>query len=162
MENNVKTLGIHLKVADFDKSKEFYDSLGLEPVFAYGPEEYLKSLPEGLATAPEKYRGIEYKAGNADIEISEDHVGIAKKETFQEEIKSAKVSAMINVDTLTPLFSNPLVDIKFPVRHYYWNTIEVAFRDPDGFVLVFIAPYSEEEFKKVSELADIEVVNPGE
>ncbi|MBI2592819.1 MAG: hypothetical protein HYW37_01485 [Candidatus Colwellbacteria bacterium] len=66
---------------------------------------------------------------------------------------------MVNVDSLLPLFSNPLITIKFPVRHYYWNTIEAAFRDPDGFVLVFIAPYSEQEFKAISRFAKIEKID---
>jgi len=48
--------------------------------------------------------------------------------------------------------------VKFPVRHYYWGTIEAAFRDPDGFVLVFIAPYSEEEFNSLSQLTKIEKI----
>lgn len=67
---------------------------------------------------------------------------------------------MVNVTSLVPLFSNPLVNITFPVRHYYWGTIEAAFRDPDGFVLVFIAPHSEEEFKLVSQFTKIEVIKP--
>lgn len=160
MKSDIKTLGIHLKVSNFDKSRKFYDSLGFKSVFAYGPKDYLKSLPEGIDTAPEKYRGIEYKVGDTNIELAEDHVGIPKKEVFQEKIGSPKVSEMVKVGSLVPLFNNPLVNIKFPVHHYYWGTIEVALRDPDGFVLVFIAPHSEEEFKKVSEFTKIEVVNP--
>lgn len=27
--------------------------------------------------------------------------------------------------------------VTFPVHHYYWGTIEAAFRDPDGFVFGF-------------------------
>jgi hypothetical protein len=34
-------------------------------------------------------------------------------------------------------------------RHYYWGTLEVVMKDPDGVVLVFIAPYSEEEAVRV-------------
>ncbi len=160
MESPIKSIGIHIKTADFTKSKEFYDSLGFKAVFSYGPGDYLKTLPEGLATAPEKYRGIVYEAGGSMLELAEDHIGIPEKRVFKEEIKSAKVSAMVNVGSLAPLFSNPLVDIKFPVRHYYWGTIEAAFRDPDGFVLVFISSYSEEEFKRVSEFTEIEVIKP--
>ena len=160
MNEEVKGIGIHIKTANFEQSKKFYDSLGFKAVFSYGPDSYLKTLPEGLATAPEKYRGITYEANGSKLELAEDHIGIPRKEVFQEKIKSPKVSAMINVDSLVPLFSNPLVDIKFPVCHYYWGTIEAVFRDPDGFVLVFIAPYSEAEFNKISQLTKVEVVKP--
>lgn len=29
-------------------------------------------------------------------------------------------------------------------RHYYWGKLEVVIKDPDGTVLVFTQPYSEE------------------
>jgi hypothetical protein len=67
---------------------------------------------------------------------------------------------MVKVTSLVPLFDNPNVTITFPVRKYYWGTIEAAFRDPDGFVLVFIAPYSDEELAAVKKLVEVEEVNP--
>ena len=94
------------------------------------------------------------------FEIADGHIAVKDKGVFKEEIKSTKITAMVKVKSLIPLFQNPNVKITFPVRHYYWGTIEAAFRDPDGFVLVFIAPYSEEEFKKVSELTKVEVIKP--
>ncbi len=150
--------GIHIKVADFDKSRKFYESLGFKPVFSYGGEEHLKTLPEGLASAPEKYRGMTFEVGGSNLEIAEGHVGLKNNDSFSETITSPKVSAMFRVATLVPLFENPLVAITFPVRHYYWGTVEAAFRDPDGFVLVFIAPYSEEEVENVSKFAKVEEV----
>ena len=73
-------------------------------------------------------------------------------------IKTPKVSAVFHVKSLVPLFLNKLVKIKVPVRHYYWGTIEAVFRDPDGFVLVFITPYSEDEFANVSKFTKIEKI----
>jgi len=155
-------LGTHIKVSDIEKSRKFYVSLGFKPVFAYGDDAYRATLPDGLPSAPEKYRGMTFKIGeNAELEIAEDHVGVPDKSIFKEKVKTAKVSAMVRVQSVVPLFSNPLVKIKFPVRKYYWGSIEVALRDPDGYVLIFIAPYSEEEFKKVSEFVKIETIEPG-
>jgi len=159
----ITALGIHLKVSDIERSREFYESLGFRPVFAYGDDAFRASLPEGVGSAPERYRGMTFKIGaNAELEIAEGHIAVKDKRVFQETIKSPKVSAMIRVESLVPLFTNPLVNITFPVRHYYWGTIEAAFRDPDGFVLVLIAPYSEDEFEQVSQFTTIEVIKPGD
>ncbi len=155
---NVTSLGIHLKVKDINKSRKFYESLGFKTTFVYGSEEFKSTFDKNIATAPENYPGITYKVGDTTIEISEDHIGIKDKSVFQEMIKSSKVSAVVHVSSLASLFSNPLVEIKVPVRHYYWGTIEAVFRDPDGFVLVFIAPYSDEEFAKISKLTKIEKI----
>lgn len=155
-------LGTHIKVADIEKSRKFYESLGFKPVFAYGDDAFRASLPEGVGSAPEKYRGMTFNIGeNANLEIAEDHIAIKDKSVSKEVIKSPKVSAMVRVQSVAPLFTNSLVKIKFPVRHYYWGSIEVALRDPDGYVLVFIAPYSEEEFKRVSKFTKIEEIKPG-
>jgi catechol 2,3-dioxygenase-like lactoylglutathione lyase family enzyme len=154
-------LGVHLKVADLDKSRRFYESLGFKPVFAYGDDAFRATLPQGLPSAPERYRGMTFKIGeDAELEIAEGHIAVKDGRVFQELITSPKISAMVHVKSLVDLFQNPLVTITFPVRHYYWGTIEAAFRDPDGFVLVFIAPYSEEEFKRVSQFAQIEIIKP--
>jgi catechol 2,3-dioxygenase-like lactoylglutathione lyase family enzyme len=154
--------GTHIKVADMAKSREFYVSLGFIPVFAYGSEEFRASLPEGLASAPEKYQGMTFNIGESGVlEIAEDHIAIKDKNVSKEVITSPKVSAMVKVESVTPLFTNPLVNIKFPVRHYYWGTIEVALRDPDGYVLLFIAPYSEEEYERVSKYTKVETILPG-
>ena len=154
-------LGTHLKVADIKKSREFYESLGFKPVFAYGDEEWRKSLPEGIASALERYRGVVFAIGEtAKLEIAEGHIGVKNQGVFQQSVINEKASAMVNVKSLEPLFSNPLVKITFPVRHYYWGTLEAAFRDPDGYVLVFIAPYSKEELEKTSRFTKVEVVKP--
>jgi catechol 2,3-dioxygenase-like lactoylglutathione lyase family enzyme len=153
-------LGIHVKVKDIQASRAFYEGLGFQPVFGYGDEAFRKSLPEGCGSAPEKYHGITYHLKDgADYEIADGHIA-AKPEVFGEEITSGKVSAMIKVESIVPVLEQQKDRIKFPVRKYYWGTIEAALRDPDGFVLVFIAPASDEEFERVSKLTDIETVNP--
>src|SRR5688572_6638187 len=159
MSLNLKGLGIHLKVADISKSREFYESLGFKPVFGYGDDEYRKTLPEGCPSAPERYHGVTYKiAEGVNLEVADGHIAVTKPEVFTEKITSPKVSAMVNVESLVPLFENSNVKVTFPVRHYYWGTIEAALRDPDGFVLVFIAPHSEEELAKLSKLVEVEKI----
>lgn len=112
--------GAHIKVVDFDKSRNFYESLGFKSIFAYGDEAFRKTLPKGVPSAPEKYRGMTFGIGeSAKLEIAEGHIAIKDKQVFSEKIEGPKISAMINVDSLIPLFSNPNVDIIFPVRHYY-------------------------------------------
>jgi len=155
-------LGTHVKVADIDKSRKFYESLGFIPVFAYGDEKWRASLPAGIPSAPERYRGMTFKVGNsAEYEIAEGHIAITDAGVFHQVIKSPKVTAMVKVQSIVPLLTNPLVKITFPIRHYYWGTIEAAFRDPDGFVLVFVAPYSDEELANVSKRVPVEDVRPG-
>lgn len=157
----ITEFGIHLKVADIQKSREFYESLGFQPVFAYGDDEFLTTLPSGVPSAPERYRGVTYKIGsNAQLEIAEGHIAVSRKEVFSERISSPKVSAMVRVESLVPLFNNSLVKVTFPVRKYYWGTVEAAFRDPDGFVMVFIAPYSEEEIAQVRQYTAVEEIEP--
>lgn len=155
----IKGLGTHIKVANLDKSRKFYESLGFKPVFAYGDDDFRASLPKTIGSAPEKYRGMTFKiSDSANLEIAEGHIAIKDQNVFKEDIKTAKVSAMVQVESITPLFDNPLVKITFPVRHYYWGTIEAAFRDPDGFVLVFIAPHSEGEMKAVGKFVKVEEI----
>lgn len=158
---NIKGLGTHIKVANLDVSRKFYESLGFTPVFAYGSEEFRATLPEGLASAPEKYRGMTFKiSDSANLEIAEGHIAIKDPAVFREVITSPKVSSMVQVASLVPLFDNQNITITFPVRKYYWGTIEAAFRDPDGHVLVFIAPFSDEELAAVSKHVKVEEVNP--
>lgn len=155
---NIKGLGVHIKTADFDKSRKFYESLGFKAVFGFGNEEFRSSLAEGVASAPEKYRGLIFQIREGiTLEIGEGHIAI-KPEVFKESIASPKVSAMVHVDSLEPLFTNPDIKITYPVRHYYWGNIEAALRDPDGFVVIFITPYSEEELEIVKKYVEVEEV----
>lgn len=153
-------IGIHLKVKDIKTSRAFYEGLGFKPVFGYGSENFRKTLPQGCGSAPEKYSGVTYELiDGASLEIADGHIA-AKPEVFSEQITSAKISAMIKVDSIVPVIEQHKDRIKFPVRKYYWGTIEVVVRDPDGFVIVFIAPATDEEFEQVSKLVKIEDIKP--
>lgn len=160
-EQRIDSLGIDIKTADFEASRKFYESLGFKPVFGYGDEDFRKTLPAGVGSAPEKYRGLTFQISDtASLEIAEGHIAIKDQAVFKDLITSPKVSAMVKVPTLVPLFSNPRVNINFPVRHYYWGTIEAAFRDPDGFALVFIAPFSDKEVAELSKFVKVEEITP--
>ncbi len=153
-------VGVHVKVKDIKKSRAFYEGLGFTPIFGYGSEEYRKTLPDGCPSAPEKYQGVTYKlADGAELEIADGHIA-AKPEVFGQQITSGKISAMVRVKSIVPVLEQCKDVIKFPVRKYYWGSIEVALRDPDGFVLIFIAPFSDEELAAVSKLVTVETVNP--
>lgn len=157
----IQGLGTHIKVADIEKSREFYESLGFKPVFGYGDVNFTDSLPEGVGSAPEKYRGMTFEiSDSSNLEIAEGHIAVNDQDIFKTKISTPKVSAMVKVKSLVPLFTNKLVDIKFPVRKYYWGTIEVAFRDPDGYVLVFITPFTEKELVDISKFKEVEEINP--
>jgi len=153
-------IGVHVKVRDIEASRHFYEDLGFVPAFGYGDESFRATLPEGCPSAPERYRGVTYKlCDNAELEIAEGHVAV-RPEVFREEILSPKVSGIIRVRSVMPVIEQLSNVIKFPVRKYYWGSIEVAVRDPDGFVLIFIAPYSEEEMAAVQKLVKVEIVEP--
>ena len=153
--------GTHIKVSDIARSRAFYESLGLKPAFAMGTEEYRSTLPEEVESVPERYNGIVYQISDtATLEIADGHCGVKNQGVFDENIHSEKVSAMIKVDSLVDLFQNEQLTISFPVRQYYWGTIEVALRDPDGYVLVFIAQYSEQELAAVKKFVEVEEVQP--
>lgn len=157
----ITSFGTHLKVANIVTSRTFYESLGFIPVFAYGDDDFRASFPAGVASAPEHYRGMTFAVSDsAQLEIAEGHVAIEDKSVFGLKIHTPKISAMVRVESLLPLFSNPNVTITFPVRQYYWGTIEAAFRDPDGYVLVFIAPYSDEEKAAIEKIVPVEEVSP--
>lgn len=135
-------IGIHIKVKDFDKSLAFYESLGFEKVFSFGPDEEVK----------ENYRGTIFQHGNSKLEIADGHIAV-KPEVFQKEIDSSKISLMVNVENLSDIVKKAEVaniKIAVPPRHYYWGTLELVIKDPDGTVLVFIAPYSQDEAKAIS------------
>jgi len=163
-----KGMGVHLKVADLAASREFYERMfDLEPVFGYGSKEFRESLPEaipsipndGLPGAPEKYNGLVYEpTSECPFEIAEGHIAVPDQAVYDTPVQSPKISAMVRVESLVPLIVDKEIRPSFPVRHYYWGTIEMAIKDPDGFVLVFIAPFSEEELAELQKVVSIEQV----
>ncbi|MBU1326515.1 VOC family protein [Patescibacteria group bacterium] len=148
----IQSLGIHIKVSDFAKSNTFYEALGFQKVFEYGPDKTFQKDEKGnLVSAPEKYHGVTFQVGNAKLEIADGHRAV-KPEVFKEPIASSKVSLMIYVDSINEIIdkcTSAGIPLVVGPRHYYWGTLEVVVRDPDGFILVFIAPYSEKEANNI-------------
>ncbi|HCC31200.1 MAG TPA: hypothetical protein DEQ03_14310 [Marinilabiliales bacterium] len=135
----INSIGTHIKVKNFQKSKTFYLSLGFKPIFEYGPDCQVK----------EDYSGIVFEAGGGVLEIAGGHRAV-KAATFQEKINSSKISLMIKVDSLETIkkfCQENQIEIAVTPRHYYWNTLEMVVKDPDGTVLVFVAPFTPESAK---------------
>lgn len=135
-------IGTHIKVADFPKSKAFYLALGFKPVFEYGPG----------TPVPEDYSGITFEHGGCKLEIASGHRAV-KPEVFNERVASSKISLMVYVDTLSEIITlanQANIPLAVGPRHYYWGTLELVITDPDGVVLVFIAPYTPQEAQKIS------------
>jgi catechol 2,3-dioxygenase-like lactoylglutathione lyase family enzyme len=136
----IKTMGVHIKTKDFEKSKRFYEALGFRKVFEYG---------EGTSV-PEDYSGIVFDVGGAMLELANGHRAV-KQEVFDEKVNSSKISLMIEVEKLSAVIevcNKEHIDIAVEPRHYYWGKLEMVLKDPDGVVLVFWAPYDEGEAKK--------------
>ena len=137
----ITRLGTHIKVRDFEASKAFYLGLGFVPVFAYGPEEEVKEV----------YRGMVFEHGGGKLEIADGHRAV-KGKVFERRMADSKVSLMINVESLVPLMARLRkqgIEPAVGPRHYYWGTLEVVVKDPDGVVLVFIASYSAAEAREL-------------
>lgn len=131
---NITGIGTHLKVKNFKKSLRFYQALGFKKVFEYGPKKKIK----------EAYNGAVFEHGGCKLEIAEGHRAV-KPEVFQQPITTSKVSLMIGVKSLKDIINRAKkahIPIAVNTRHYYWGTLELVIKDPDGLVLVFIAPYS--------------------
>ncbi len=129
--------GIHIKTKDFDKSLHFYLNFGFKPVFVYGPSSF--TINFDTPNAAEKYRGITFDINGAMLELGEDHIAI-KRQVFEETISSSKVSAMIDVNTLSSvrkICEEHNFEIAKSEVEYPWGTRELVVRDPDGFILVF-------------------------
>lgn len=137
----INSIGVHIKVKDFKTSVAFYKALGFKKIFEYGPDKEVK----------EKYNGMTFGHGDSRLEIADGHIAVSPK-TFQETVQSAKISLMVNVDSIKTIMDK-CAKAKIPLavgpKHYYWGTIEIVVRDPDGVIIVFICPYSKEEEKKV-------------
>jgi catechol 2,3-dioxygenase-like lactoylglutathione lyase family enzyme len=161
-DKQITGFGIHLKVIDIAASRKFYEGyLGLKSVFAYGSEEFRASITEGVATAPEKYQGVTYELpGGVNLEIADGHIAVADPAVFTEPFSSPKASAMIKVASLIPFLADKTYHTTFPVRKYYWNTIELVLRDPDGLIIILITPYTEEELTAIQKLVEVETINP--
>lgn len=139
---SINNINIHIKTKDFRKSLQFYESLGFEKIFSYGPDQEIK----------EAYNGATFKHGGTMLEIADGHRGV-KAQVFQEKVISSKISLFIEVSSISEMFAlckRVGIEIAVGVRHYYWGKLEFVVKDPDGVVIVFFAPYSREEAEKVN------------
>ncbi len=92
------------------------------------------------------------KHGGCKLEIADGHRAV-KKEVFLEQVTSSKISLVIYVSTLGNVIKScerAGITIAVKPRHFYWNTLELVIKDPDGVVLVFVAPYIKREAKKLN------------
>ena len=134
-------IGTHIKVRDFKRSVAFYKALGFKKVFECGPNCPVK----------EAYSGMIFEHGGCKLEIADGHRAV-KKGVFLEQVTSSKISLVIYVSTLGSVIKScerAGISIAVKPRHFYWNTLELVINDPDGVVLVFVAPYSKQEAKKL-------------
>jgi predicted lactoylglutathione lyase len=137
----INSIGVHIKVKDFEKSVIFYEALGFNKVFEYGPGKEVV----------EDYSGIVFDVGGTNLEIADGHRAV-KQEVFKEEVKSSKISLMVGVKSLKNVIevcNKEYIDIAVGPRHYYWGKLELVLKDPDGTVLVFWMPYDEGEAKEI-------------
>lgn len=145
---SINGIGVHVKVSDFVKSKKFYEDLGFLKVFEYGPDKAFQKDQEGnLVSAPEEYNGITFQHGGCKLEIADGHRAV-KPAVFKDQIRNSKISLMVYVNHITEIIERcrkARISLAVGPRHYYWGTLEVVVKDPDGLVLVFISQYSPEE-----------------
>lgn len=138
----IKQIGTHIKVNNFEKSLNFYTTLGFSKVFEYGPNKDVK----------EAYNGVVFESGGCKLEIADGHRAV-KPEVFKQKIENSKISLMIQVDDLEDIIyrcGKNNIQIAVGTRHYYWGTLELVIKDPDGTVLVFIAPYDSSVAKRTN------------
>jgi len=137
----ITSIGTHIKVKDIAKSRAFYEGFGFPVIFEYGPDKEVK----------EEYSGVTFAVGTAKLEIADGHRAV-KAETFLEEVRSSKISLMVEVESLADIVARAEkvgLSPTTPVRHYYWGKLEVVYRDPDGVIVVFTQPYNEVDAKKL-------------
>ena len=138
---SINTIGTHIKVSNFRKSERFYKSLGFKKVFEYGPTKKIK----------EDYSGAIFEHSGCKLEIADGHRAV-KHDVFKQRITTSKISLTISVNKISAILRlcrRYHIPIAVYPRHYYWGTLEMVVKDPDGLVLVFITPYSEAEARKI-------------
>lgn len=139
----IKSIGTVIKTKDFAKSRKFYETLGFEVTFEIGPDKEIKSGTDQVVIFGSDTGG--------KFELTDAHPAI-KPEVFNEDIKSSKISMMFEVDSLADIVARAEsvgVEPAVPVRHYYYGSLEIVYKDPDGVVLVFIEPYTRESADKL-------------
>lgn len=148
----IKGIGTHIKVANFETSRKFYEALGFRAIFEYGLGlDFKKDTAGNLIAAPGDCRGLVFEHEGGKLEIADGHLAV-KAKVFKTRMPSSKVSLMIQVDSVADILGRCAknnIEIAVGPRHYYWGTIEVVVKDPDGVVLVFIQSYDEKMAKQL-------------
>lgn len=163
---NYTGLGIHLKVRDIAVSREFYEGLlGLTPTRAAGTEAFRRTLPatlpprsdDGLPGASDRWNCVTYEPSpTAPLEICDGHPAVLRPEVFLQPVVGPKVSAMLHAESLVPLVRDRGARPTFPTRVYPWGTVELVLEDPDGFVIVVIAPAADSEIEALGQLVRVD------
>lgn len=143
---NIKKIGTHIKVSNFTESRAFYLALGFQPIWESAPD-----LEQTSTSGPEEGSLVIFATedGTALLEIGDSHPAI-NPEVFKERVPSSKVSLMVHVSSLEEIIDRAeqakIAITRQPVN-FEWGTTELVMRDPDGFVVVFIAQTTEEHKK---------------
>jgi catechol 2,3-dioxygenase-like lactoylglutathione lyase family enzyme len=144
-EMTITALSVNIKVVDLARSRAFYEAFGFQQLGAF----------EG---------GVIYGVGGvALLELNARHPAVAA-EVFQTRITTAKTSLMVHVPSLLPVLTaaeQAGIPLAVPPRRFPWKTIEVVVRDPDGFVVVFIAPDTPEESRAMQARTSHDLDRPG-
>lgn len=138
----IKSIGTCIKAKDFSRSRAFYEALGFPVTFEVGPDKEIKSESNLVIFGSET---------GGKFELIDAHPAI-KPAVFKENIPSSKISMVFEVDSLADIIERAHTMDVAPVvgvRHYHYGSLEVVFRDPDGTVIVFVEPYTEESAKKL-------------
>lgn len=160
-------VGIHLKVSDIKASRSFYEeALGLVPARGSGTDDFRRSLPDFLATnrgdglpgSPDAWNSVTYvPTAHGELEIADGHPAVDTV-VFKRSVDGPKVSAMLHVESLLPLVRDRRIQPTYPVRVYPWGSVEVVLKDPDGFVVVLIAPASKDEIAMLEAVVRVDDV----
>lgn len=148
-------------------SRRFYeDLLGMTPARASGNSAFRRTLPptlpssndDGLPGSPDLWNSISYKpCPKTEIELADSHPAVPERSVFEADIEGPKISAMVHVQSLVPLIVDRGVRPSYPLRVYPWGSVEAALKDPDGFVVVVIAPATDVELSTLRSCVDVEV-----
>lgn len=138
----IKSIGTCIKAKDFAKSRKFYEALGFQVIFEVGPDKEIRGKDSLVIFGSET---------GGKFELIDAHPAI-KPAVFQESVPSSKISMVFEVDSLSDIIARARtigVESAVGVRHYYYGSLEVVFKDPDGTVIVFVEPYTEESARKL-------------
>ncbi len=147
---SMTALGIHLKVADIEKSRAFYDALGFKRVNSFGPD----------MSSTVSYHGTIYQIGESGlIEIADAHE-LVPEEVWHAPIANAKVTLFVKVLSLIPVIEAARrhnIPIADDPRWFPWGTFEMTIHDPDKLWVVFVSQDSVENKEALQQITQANV-----